>query len=63
MLKLPMIFGAIAAVMLFLSYLAAEHASGHMPFSGYREERIWGRVSLGCLTLAAIFVGLALFSG
>lgn len=63
MLKLPMIFGALAGLMVFLSYLAADHASGHMPFSGYAEEKFWGRISLGCLILAAIFVGLALFSG
>lgn len=63
MRNLPMIFGAIAGLMFLLSFLAAEHASGHMPFSGYKEERFWGRVSIGCLTLATIFMGLALFSG
>ena len=43
MLKLPMIFGALAGLMVFLSYLAADHASGHMPFSGYAEEKVLGQ--------------------
>jgi hypothetical protein len=52
----------IVAVLLLLgSFLAADHASGHMPFSGYAEERLWGRVSLGLMIAATICVGFALF--
>lgn len=55
------ILAVLALLTLIGGYMAAEHASGHMPFSGYAEEAFWGRISLGLLVLATIFTGLAIF--
>lgn len=56
-----LIFGVLAGVAVLASIMAADHASGHMPFSGYAAERLWGRVSLALLFVAVIFVALAIF--
>lgn len=51
----------IAGLFLLGSFLATEHGSGYMPGSGYAEERFWGRVSLGLMSLAALCGGVAIF--
>jgi hypothetical protein len=55
------ILAALAILALIGGYMAAEHASGHMPFSGYAEEAFWGRVSLGLMISATVLGGLAIF--
>lgn len=61
MISPNIICAVIAVIAVVLGAWAAEHASGHPPFSGYAEERLWGRVSLGLLLVATIFAALAMF--
>ena len=60
-----MVFWILATGVLCLtaSLIAAEHASGHMPFSGYDEERFWGRVSFALFFVGAICFGVATYLG
>ena len=47
-----------AITLLALSLLANAKTRGHMPGSGYAEERFWRRVSSGLFLLACIPIGL-----
>jgi hypothetical protein len=61
MVNLIALVFALAALFVALSFLAAEKASGHMPFSGYDEERRWGRISMILLFIGFGFGGIGLY--